>query len=207
MSDLRLSILIPVWNQEKLILRALDNLPKRGDIEVLVRDDGSTDDTMKNVLAYRESHPELKMSVYANGENRGLYYTTNRLFADCVGEYFHIHNSDDHVDTEVYNRLIDRLGDMDVLTMDLRINNGTVWRVTKETERIHCAQAIRFIRRAFVEGLTWNEHMKAASDYYYNEEMLKRNPVTVFSGEVAYLYNFPRRDSLVDLRARGIIGE
>lgn len=203
----KLSILVPVWNQEKLVIRALNHIPRRGDIEVLVRDDGSTDNTLPNLLAYRDDHPDLRMFIYSNGVNKGLYYTTNRLFEDCKGEYFHIHNSDDYVDTDAYNRLIDRLGTMDVLGMSLKINNGTVWELNESTNRIHCAQAIRFIRKAFVDGLKWNEEMKAASDYYYNEDMLKRNPVIEYSGEVAYMYNFPREGSLVNLRSRGIIGE
>ena len=203
----KLSILVPVWNQEKLVIRALNHIPRRSDIEVLVRDDGSTDNTLPNLIAYRDNHPELRMFVYSNGENKGCYYTTNRLFEDCNGEYFHIHNSDDYVDTDVYNGLIDRLGPMDVLGMSLKINNGSVWELNESTNRIHCAQAIRFIRKAFVDGLKWNEDMKAASDYYYNEDMLKRNPVIEYSGEVAYMYNFPRDGSLVNLRSKGIIGE
>lgn len=206
---IKLSVCIPVWNQEELVLRALDHIPRRDDIEVLVRDDGSTDRTLSNLLNYKARHPELKMSVYRNLENKGVYYTLNRLLEDAKGEYFHCHNSDDCVDTEVYNRLIDCLQDTDVLGFDLRINNGTVWKLTPETNRIHCAQAIRFIRKGFVDqyGITYREELKAASDYYYNEEMLKHNPIIVYSGEVCYLYNFPREGSLVDLRAKGIIGE
>ena len=206
---IKLSVCIPVWNQQDLVLRALDHIPRRDDIEVLVRDDGSTDMTFSNLLNYKARHPELNMSVYRNLENKGVYYTLNRLLEDAKGEYFHCHNSDDCVDTEVYNRLIDRLHGMDVLGFDLRINNGTVWKLTPDTNRIHCAQAIRFIRKGFVDqyGITYREELKAASDYYYNEEMLKHNPIIVYSGEVCYLYNFPREGSLVDLRAKGIIGE
>ena len=138
-----------------------------------------------------------------------MYYTLNRLLEDAQGEYFHAHNSDDYVDTESYNRLIDRLdgAKMDVLGFSLRINDGSVWFLNESTNRIHCAQAIRFIRKAFVKGIAYNEEMKAASDWYYAEDMLKRNPRIVYSEEVTYMYNFPREGSLVDLRARGIIGE
>ena len=38
----KLSILIPVWNQEELVIKALDSIPRRDDIEVLAYDDGST---------------------------------------------------------------------------------------------------------------------------------------------------------------------
>ena len=205
---MKLSVVIPVWNQEKLVLRALDHIPRRDDVEVLVRDDGSTDNTHTNLVKYQADHPELNLKVYKNGENRGMYYTLNRLLEDATGEYFHAHNSDDYVVTKEYNRLINRLdGTMDVLGFSLQINDGTVWPLNEETNRIHCAQAIRFIRKAFVDGITYNEQMKAASDWYYAEDLMKRNPRIVYSGEVVYMYNFPREGSLVDLRARGVIGE
>lgn len=205
---MKLSVVIPVWNQEKLVLRALDHIPRRDDVEVLVRDDGSTDNTHTNLVKYQADHPELNLKVYKNGDNRGMYYTLNRLLEDATGEYFHAHNSDDYVVTKKYNRLINGLdGTMDVLGFSLQINDGTVWPLNEETNRIHCAQAIRFIRKAFVDGITYNEQMKAASDWYYAEDLMKRNPRIVYSGEVVYMYNFPREGSLVDLRARGVIGE
>ena len=205
---MKLSVVIPVWNQEVLVLRALDHIPWRDDVEVLVRDDGSTDNTHLNLVRYQVAHPELNLKIFKNSENRGMYYTLNRLLEDAQGEYFHAHNSDDYVNTNGYNRLIDRLdGSMDVLGFSLQINDGTVWPLNEETNRIHCAQAIRFIRKAFVDGITYNEHMKAASDWYYAEDMMERNPRIVYSGEVVYMYNYPREGSLVDLRARGVIGE
>ena len=204
---IKLSVCIPVWNQEELVLRALDHIPRRDDVEVLVRDDGSTDRTLHNLNKYKAEHPELNLTIYSNGENKGMYYTLNRLLEVANGEYFHAHNSDDYVDTEVYNRLIDQLGTMDVLGFDLRINSGGVWPLREETNRIHCAQAIRFIRREFVKGIKYREDLKAASDYYYNEDMLKKKPRIVYSGEICYMYNYPREGSLVDLRSKGIIGE
>ena len=204
---IRLSVCIPVWNQETLVIRALDHIPRRDDLEVLARNDGSSDNTYGALLDYKTAHPDLNLKVYSNAENMGMYYTLNRLLEDAQGEYFHAHNSDDYVDTAEYNRLIDRLGGMDVLGFSLRINDGTVWPLNESTSRIHCAQAIRFIRKAFADGITYNEKMRAASDWYYNEELLKRNPKIVYDDAAVYMYNFPREGSLVDLRARGIIGE
>lgn len=206
---MKLSVCIPVWNQENLVIRALDNIPRREDVEILVRDDGSTDHTLSALFNYKALCPQLNLRIFSNGVNKGMYYTLNRLLEDAHGEYFHCHNSDDYVDTDVYNRLIDRLTDMDILTMDLRINNGEVWSVTPKTDRVHCAQAIRFIKKSFVDehGITYREDIKVASDWYYNKEMLKHNPVIVYSREVCYQYNFPREGSLVDLRAKGVIAE
>ena len=202
---MKASILIPVYNQEKLVIKALDNLPRRNDIEVLVRDDGSTDGTLANLLAYRVENPGLNLGVYSNGKNRGVAYTKNRLLEVAQGEYIHIHDSDDHVDTRLYNSVIDLLNDADIYCMDLIVNDGSTYHVNEQTYRLYCAQIARFIRREFAEGLAFPEEIRAGDDGYYAEALLKRNPVTVYTGIPAYHYNFPREGSLCDLRLKGIL--
>ena len=76
---IKLSVLIPVWNQEELVINALEHLPRREDIEILVRDDGSTDNTLANLKKYKEEHPDLNLSVMANKWNKGVAWTKNRL--------------------------------------------------------------------------------------------------------------------------------
>ena len=71
------SIIIAVYNQEELVIRALESIPVRNDIEVLVVNDASTDNTLQNVLDYKEEHPELDIKVFSNEENMGLGYSKN----------------------------------------------------------------------------------------------------------------------------------
>lgn len=201
---MKLSILIPVYNQEELVIRALDFLPRRSDVEVLVRDDGSTDRTLQFLLQYENDHPELNMYVFANGVNRGVAYTKNRLLEIATGEYFHIHDSDDHVNTELYCGLIDRL-DGDIMTMDLTINDGTILRVKDDTKSLYCAQIARFIRKDFADGIQFPEEVRAGDDWFFANALLERNPRTVYTGMPAYYYNYPREGSLCDLRLKGIL--
>ena len=79
---IKLSVLIPVWNQEELVINALEHLPRRDDIEVLVIDDGSTDNTLANLRKYKEDHPELNLTVVANKGNKPapLLRKTCRLY-------------------------------------------------------------------------------------------------------------------------------
>jgi len=203
----KLSILTPVWNQEELVIKGLDSIPRRDDIEVLVRDDGSTDNTLANLKQYKKDHPELNMKVFSNGENLGVAATANKLIAAAKGEFFHFLMSDDTVLTDNYNSLIDRLYDLDadILTMDLLVNNGDIWQLTAKMDEAWCAQACRFIRRSIVEGIKYPEKVKAREDWFFHREMMARNPRVVYSGVPAYRYNFPREGSLMNLRARGLI--
>lgn len=206
---IKLSILIPVWNQEELVIKALDCLPRRDDIEVLVRDDGSTDNTLANLREYKEEHPELNLTVVANKGNKGVAWTKNRLLKAAKGEWFHVHDSDDWVYTNLYNKMITEwltnCKDADVVCMDLEINGGVRYPLNENTQRVYCAQISRFIKRDFVKGMTFPENIRAGDDWYFAEELLTRNPKIVYSGVMAYHYNFPREGSLSYLQLRGLI--
>jgi glycosyltransferase involved in cell wall biosynthesis len=206
---IKLSILIPVWNQEELVIKALDCLPRRDDIEVLVRDDGSTDNTLANLKRYKEEHPELNLTVVANKGNKGVAWTKNRLLKAAKGEWFHVHDSDDWVYTNLYDKMITEwlanCKDADVVCMDLEINGGVRYPLNENTQRVYCAQISRFIKRDFVKGMTFPENIRAGDDWYFAEELLTRNPKIVYSGVMAYHYNFPREGSLSYLQLRGLI--
>lgn len=201
----KLSILIPVYNQEDLVIKALANLPRRDDIEVLVRDDGSSDATLERLKIFRDMNPDLNMIVYTNGVNRGVAYTKNRLLESAKGDYFHIHDSDDFVYTANYSSVIDNLNGADIYCMDLIVNDGHALEVTEDTKRLYCAQIARCIRREFAKGLKFPEEIRAGDDWFYAEALLRRDPITVYTGIPAYHYNFPREGSLCDLRQKGIL--
>ena len=199
-----LSIIMPVWNQEDLVIKALDHLPRRDDIEVLVCDDGSTDHTFERLSNY--SMPNL--TVLSNWENKGVAYTKNRLLEMATGQYFHIHDSDDYVITDPYNRLIDEWllkGEKDIICFDLQITSGERLSLNHNTQRGYCAQIARFIRKEFAEGIKFPEHIKAGDDWYFAEDLIKRDPDIAYTGVMAYHYNFPREGSLSDLQRKGLV--
>lgn len=206
---IKLSVLIPVWNQEELVINALEHLPRRDDIEVLVRDDGSTDNTLANLRKYKEDHPELNLTVVANKGNKGVAWTKNRLLKAAKGEWFHVHDSDDWVYTNLYNKMITEwltnCKDADVVCMDLEINGGVRYPLNENTQRVYCAQISRFIKRDFVKGMAFPENIRAGDDWYFAEELLTRNPKIVYSNVMAYHYNYPREGSLSYLQVRGLV--
>jgi len=203
---IKLSVLTPVWNQEDLVIKALDNLPRRDDMEVLVRDDGSTDNTLANLIKYKEEHPELNLTVFSNGTNKGVAWTKNRLLESAQGEYIHLHDSDDYCLTDEYNRIIDEcLRGADIVCFDLRINDGSHMSINEHSYRGYCAQIARFIRREFIGDLRFPEHIRAGDDWYFAEALVAKNPNQLFTNRVAYHYNFPREGSLFDMQKKGLI--
>ena len=206
---IKLSILTPVWNQEELVIKGLDSIPRRDDIEVLVRDDGSTDNTLANLKQYKKEHPELNMRVFSNGENLGVAATANKLIASAKGEWFHFLMSDDYLITDKYNQMVDALynSDADIVCINLIENSGREYDLNEETGAFYCAQACRFIKREFVKGIKYPEKVKCGEDGFFHAEMMARNPKVEYTHCAVYRYNYPREGSLVNLRLRGLISD
>lgn len=201
----KLSIIIGVYNQEELIIKALNSIPRRDDIEVLICDDCSTDNTLKNICDYQEVYNEiLDIKILTNEENKGFGYTKNKLYDNASGEYIIQLDSDDYLYTEEFNKIIDMLNGEDIVYQDLKINDGTIFHITKDNKTGFCGGAFRFIKRDFL-GNSRCPEVKAGEDWHLNQELLKKNPTEKYTGIVGYHYNYPRDGSLYDLLIKGKI--
>lgn len=69
--NMRLSIIIPVYNAEKYIKNCLDSLLRQnvGGIEILCIDDGSTDFTAKIIKTYVEKYPFINNFLKLSNKN------------------------------------------------------------------------------------------------------------------------------------------
>jgi dolichyl-phosphate beta-glucosyltransferase len=86
-----LSIIIPAYNEEKRIPRALGDIldyfaskvTSRGEVEIIVVDDGSTDATAQSVKEWARRIPSLR--VVSNGWNRGKGYSVRHGMLEARG--------------------------------------------------------------------------------------------------------------------------
>lgn len=198
-----LSIIVCVYNQPHLVVRALDSIPRRNDIEVVVVDDGSTDETLDVLTDYAEKH-DLDMRIITYDENRGLGHAKNVAFDACLGEYIHELDSDDCLYTEVYEQAMSELTGEDIVYINLVPNDGFVMRLTEDTKHGYCAGIARFYKRSLL-GSSRCPEIRAGEDWYLNEELLAKPHTEKFTDLNAYHYNFPREGSLFDLLKKGLI--
>ena len=95
--ELDISIVIPTYNRKKLLKRTLNSLFKqtypRDKYEILVIDDGSTDETSEMIKELMRTHPELKYLRQRNrgpasARNQGIKKAKGRIVAfiddDCI---------------------------------------------------------------------------------------------------------------------------
>lgn len=201
--EIKLSIIIPVYNQEELIVRALDSIPVRDDIEVIVIDDGSIDDTWATLVEYHKQ-TELNLILLYNKSNKGVAYTVNKGYDVAKGDYVVLLGSDDYFITEEFIKALELLDGTDLVYFNLRINDGTTWRL-KPTNKKLLSGSVKFMRREFIGDTRNPEDKKAGEDYYFYQSLLKKKPTEFFSDLTIKHYNYPRVGSLTNLSSKGLL--
>lgn len=90
-----ISVVIPVHNRASIIQETIDNMLEQTyqDIEIIVVDDGSTDDLAEAMKKYEG--PESKVRLIGYETNRGACYARNYGIREARGEYIALQDSDD----------------------------------------------------------------------------------------------------------------
>ena len=118
-----LSIIVPVYNVEKYLRKCIDSLLVQDllsdDYEIILVDDGSTDQGGAICDEYAENNPNVKVIHQQNG---GLSAARNRGIDASEGKYIQFVDSDDYLEPNVLKALVDRMeGDaLDVLRFNYR---------------------------------------------------------------------------------------
>jgi len=91
----KLSIIIPVYNEEKYISQCLDSALRQSlkEIEVLCVDDGSTDGSKNILKSYQKGDPRVHVLEHSN---RGSGIARNRGVKSASGEYVAFLDADDY---------------------------------------------------------------------------------------------------------------
>lgn len=206
MNEIKISVIIPCYNQEQLVTKAIDSIPKRDDIEIIVIDDGSTDNSWNNLMKYRDTHEYILNLIYLyNEENKGVAYTVNRGYDVARGEYIVLLGSDDYFYTDKFVEIIKELDGTDLVYFDVRINNGEEWDLNDDTKILLCG-SYKFMRREFI-GDTRNPLKVTGEDRPFYMELLSKKPTEKFTHKIIKHYNHPRDGSLTDLVRKGLLND
>ena len=94
-----LTVAIPSYNSQDYVSRAIESLlPGKEQIEVIVVDDGSTDDTSKIAEEYIEKYPDTVRLI--KKENGGHGDAVMAGLSAATGLYFRVLDSDDWLDKD-----------------------------------------------------------------------------------------------------------
>ncbi len=161
------SIIVPVYNAEKTIERCIQSILNQEykDFELLLLDDGSTDDSGRICEAYGAKDGRIRV---LHKENTGVSDTRNRGISMARGEYLQFLDSDDWIAPEATRFFLQaaRENDCDMVIADFyRVIGERVSQkgsIEEEGVMTRMDYAVKMMQRPadFYYGVLWNKFYK-----------------------------------------------
>jgi glycosyltransferase involved in cell wall biosynthesis len=123
-----LTIAIPTWNRSRSLNIALEHLlPQVANyskqIEIIISDNGSDDDTGTVVTKFIHSYPQLNIISNKNAENLGFYGNLRKCRKLSSGKYFWVLSDDDYVCEDIISAILQQIqGSNDFAVIYLKNN-------------------------------------------------------------------------------------
>ena len=149
-----LSITIPCYNSQGYMTNCIESLlPGGEDVEILIVDDGSTDDTARIADEYESRFPGIVRAIHQ--ENGGHGAAVNTGIANASGLFFKVVDSDDWVKADAYQEVLETLRELagGEKTLDMLVSNFVY---EKEGERRKKVMRYRHILPVG-QMFTWGE--------------------------------------------------
>ena len=91
---------MPVYKTEATVVRAIESVLAQTDpnFELLVLIDGSPDDSARVIAEYLQHHPDNRVRVFDNPENRGVSAVRNQGLSEARGDWIAFLDSDDRLE-------------------------------------------------------------------------------------------------------------
>ena len=173
-----ISIIVPAYNAENVIERCLESCLAQTlkDIEILVVNDGSTDQTAQKILLFNDS----RIVFFQHVTNRGQSAARNTGIQHSRGKYIGFVDADDTIAPDYYAKLLEGLcssgadiamGSTCLVAEKVKmlspkggyvhnfydkfalLQNGSVW------DKLYSTKLIKNTKLQFLEGFFWEDNL------------------------------------------------
>ena len=120
----KLSIIIPTFNEADNVNRLIDEIiseVQNEEYEIIIVDDGSTDDTVNNIFKNFKQNEKIK--VIQREHDRGLLQSIKFALQSITGEFFLVMDGDGQHSPRDINLLLDELDKSDLVVGSRDLNN------------------------------------------------------------------------------------
>ena len=152
----KLSVIVPIYNTESYLERCVNSIINQTyeDLEIILVNDGSNDGSLAICKNYEKVDNRIKV---IDKENGGLSSARNAGLDVCTGDYISFVDSDDFLETDIYEKLI-----ADMVTEDASVGCMQIKSVDEET-----------YRQIYVDEIP-NEYLGVKSGQWYLEKVCQR---------------------------------
>lgn len=202
--DVVLSVIVPVYNMGKYLGTCLDSILAQEipDMEILVVDAGSTDNTRKLIQAYSKKYSEIK-PIYSDKQ---LWASAARNLAldRAKGKYLAFCDADDMIPKGAYQKLLDSAEEnrSDIVVGNYThkyldgIRNPVIYLnedpFGRCLEKCNISFCNKMMRKDFVGAIRFAEDLRTAEDGLFMLELYQKNPKTSYLDEIVYIYTLEK---------------
>ncbi len=132
-----LTVAVPCYNSAEYMRHAVDSILVGGeDVEIIIIDDGSSDETALIADEYVFHYPSIVKAIHQ--ENGGHGEAVNAGLREASGIYFKVVDSDDWLDEEAYKKVLVTLRKLvgGGESVDMMIANYVYEKVTENTKKV-----------------------------------------------------------------------
>lgn len=187
---IKITIIVPLYNNQKLITRCLNSIELRDDIEIIVIDDCSVDKSYEMAELWQTKNQFKNFMLIRNDTNKGIGHVINQAYDIAKGEYL-VTLCDDDYFIKPLSCIIPKLDGTDLVYYDLEINSGEVLR------GCYLPGASKFYKKTII-GDTRRIDKDFGGDKIFYQEILDKNPTVHDTRITLYHYDYPREGSLMD---------
>ena len=136
------SIIVPMYNAGPYLEQCLDSIvgQTHKDLEIILLNDGSTDDSLATMHRYAENDGRIKM---IDKQNQGYGATCNRGLAEATGTWISIVEPDDWIEPGMYADMLAFAAQFADKGTPLDIVKTPYWRIwmpdTKQQRKLNCS--------------------------------------------------------------------
>ena len=187
MKNIKVSIIIPVYNVESYLEECLDSAIDQSldGIEIIAVNDGSTDDSLNILSRYKNKYSNLKI---INQENKGLSGARNSGLKAANGKYVYFFDSDDIIDNHLIKDCYElaEAQKLDIVSFDasifydnekLKINNIFNYDRSKVLN-----SEVMNGEKYYCKAMSQNGYRSAVPIYFFNREYLLTQELDFYEG-------------------------
>ena len=208
----KISIIVPTYNNGDKISKCLDSLINQEykDLEIIVVNDGSTDDTEKVLEEYSKNDSRIKIFTQ---ENKGVSNARNNGIRVATGDYISFVDSDDWVEKNYISLMLSKLKENNVdavrcnyiqetkekkiegsiydlankkFTHDEFIQKGIIGHFLYSIEPITNYTVLLLVKSEIIKKISFDESLYMLEDMLFYEELFNNIESIYFLKEGLY---------------------
>ena len=210
----KVSIIVTAYNIEKYITRCIQSIVKQtfSDIEIIIINDGSTDNTLNQVINEQKRDSRIKLITI---KNKGVVEARKRGLNEAKGDYVLFIDGDDWIEYDaidkLYAKAISKNYDIVCYKYILAYENSALVKEVNDISELEKKDIIKlfllgsikpsvwskFIKRSFIEknSMIFQNQLAYGEDLVFTFYLMVENPRISILNE--HLYYYYQRQSSV----------